>query len=251
MLYVPFTLGALVGSRSSFSPLQLLLLLFSVTFAFIARQSTLDWWLARSRGTAGVEARRMMLVYVILAGVFGAPVVFFYHRLWLVPVAILTALLLAFNSWQGVRRKDRTIIGEAIAILGLTLTASSAYYVCAGEWDSNAWLLWALCILYFTSSLFYVKLRVHSLNRRREDLSRQSRLRCRLYHLFLVAALVILAARNNANRFVLVAFAPALLRTFRQLERPAAHASLKQIGVLEIAYSVFFLVFVTIGLRGL
>ncbi|PYT04681.1 MAG: hypothetical protein DMF60_14555 [Acidobacteria bacterium] len=100
-----------------------------------------------------------MLVYVSLGGIFGAPVVFFYHRLWLVPIAMLSALLLAFNSWQAVRHEDRTLIGETIAILGLTLTAPTAYYVCRGEWDSSAWLLWVLCILYFASSVFYVKLR--------------------------------------------------------------------------------------------
>ena len=175
MLYVPFTVGALVGSRSSFSPLQVCLLLMSVTFAFIARQSFLEWRIARSRGNPGAPARLMMLVYVSLAVAIGAPVVFFYHRVWLVPVAILTAVLLAFNASQAVRHKDRSVIGETIAILGLTMTAPTAYYVCWGEWDSSsAWLLWSLCILYFASSVFYVKLRVHALNRRREGLRKQS-----------------------------------------------------------------------------
>jgi YwiC-like protein len=251
MLYVPFTVGTLVGSTSSFSPLQICLLLMSVTFAFIARQSFLEWWISRSRGTRGAPARLMMLVYVSLALLIGAPVVFFYHRVWLVPVAILTALLLTFNGSQAVRHKDRTVIGETIAILGLTMTAPTAYYVCRGEWDSSAWLLWSLCILYFASSVFYVKLRVHSLNRRREGLRKQSSGHCALYHLFLIAALVVLAVTGSTNLFVLVAFTPVLARAFSELVNPARRTSLKQIGVLEIVYSVFFLAFVTIGFRGL
>src|SRR5262249_20096741 len=127
MLYVPFAVGALVGSSSSFSPFGLLLLLLSVTFAFIARQSFLEWWRARRRGTSGAASRRMMFIYFGLGGVFGVAVVLFYHRVWLVPVAMFTAMLLAFNAWQAMRHEDRTVMGETIAILGLTLTAPTAY----------------------------------------------------------------------------------------------------------------------------
>jgi hypothetical protein len=249
MLYVPFTVGALVGSGPSFSPVELLLLLLSVTFAFIARQPFLEWQRARIRGKQTVGAWRMMLVYIGLFGLFGGAVVLLYHRLWLVPVAILAVLLFALNGWQAARREDRTVIGETMAILGLTLSAPTAYYVCRGEWDSSAWLLWGLSILFFTSSVFYVKLRVHSLNRRREGLQKLSWRRCALYHLFLIAALVLLAVTGNTNFFVLVAFAPVLTRTLWQLVRPAGQTSLKRIGVLEIVYSVFFLVLVTIGFR--
>ncbi|PYT04680.1 MAG: hypothetical protein DMF60_14550 [Acidobacteria bacterium] len=73
----------------------------------------------------------------------------------------------------------------------------------------------------------------------------------RVYHLFLIAALVLLAVTGSTNLFVVVAFAPVLGRTLRQLAKPAAQTSLKQVGVLEIVYSVFFLVFVTVGFRGL
>ena len=173
MLYVPFTVGALVGSNSWVSPVALLLLLLSATFAFVARESLLEWRRASSRGDLRIAAQRMMLVYFGLSGLFGGAVVLFYHRVWLVPVAILAAVLLAFNSWQALRHEDRTVVVETVAILGLTLTAPTAYYVCRGEWDSSAWLLWALCTLYFASSVFYVKLRVHSLNRRREELRKR------------------------------------------------------------------------------
>ncbi|HJZ66682.1 MAG TPA: hypothetical protein VKF81_00950, partial [Blastocatellia bacterium] len=170
---------------------------------------------------------------------------------WLVPVAMFTAMLLAFNAWQAMRHEDRTVMGETIAILGLTLTAPTAYYVCRGEWGSSALLLWALCILYFTSSVFYVKLRVHSLNHRREELRKRSWRRCALYHLFLITALVLLAITRSTNVFVLMAFGPVLARAFWLLAKPAKQASLKQVGVLEIIYSAVFLLFVTIGVRGL
>ena len=173
-----------------------------------------------------------------------------YRHEWLVGFAALTVLLLLFNSWQVVRRRDRTIITEAIAIMGLTLTAPTSYYVCRGELDSDALMLWALCTLYFASSVFYVKLRVHSLNRRRIDLKRQSWRDCAVYHVFLLLVLIVLNFNGNTNLYILAAFLPVLVRTARQLRRPSSQISLRRIGVLEIAYSFVFLILVTIGYRG-
>lgn len=249
MLYVPFAIGALAGSCSWASATPLLLLFLSVTFIFVARESMLEWWRARGRGKPNRPALRTMLIYVGFGGLFGAPLLFIYQRLWLAPLAVSIALLLAFNTWQAVRHEDRTVIGETVAILGLTLTAPAAYYVSGGAWNTRAWLLWVLCAMYFASSVFYVKLRVHSLNRRREELRRRSWRRCATYHLFLTAALVVLASTGSLDLFVLIAFTPVLARTFWQLARPSGEISLKRVGLLEIAYSLVFLVFLAISFR--
>src|ERR1051325_5499290 len=70
MLYVPFAVVTLVASRLSF---RLLLLLMSVTFVFIARESVLTWFRARSRGRNDSESRRLMITYLLLAGILGTP----------------------------------------------------------------------------------------------------------------------------------------------------------------------------------
>jgi YwiC-like protein len=251
MLYVPFVLGTIAGLRTShFSP-TIIFLLLSVTFIFIARQSLFDWLVARSRATWDAAAFRTMFIYVGLSSMFGSLVVFVYHRELLLGIAALTVLLLAFNSWQVVRRKDRAVLSEALAITGLTLAAPASYYVCQGEWNYDAWMLWAFCSLYFASSVFYVKLRVHSLNRRRDDLRQRSWRECALYHMLLLFVLIALNATGTTNPYILTAFLPVLIRTVWHLRRPSSQISLKRIGLLEIAYSLVFLVLVTIGYRGL
>lgn len=249
MLYVPFAIGALVGASSSSSPAPLFLLFLSTTFIFVSRESLLEWCRARVRGKPAPPSLRMLVIYLGAGGLSGAPLLLIYHRFWLALFAILTAFLLAFNTWQAVRREDRTVIGETIAILGLTLAAPSAYYVASGSWNSTALGLWVICVLYFTSSVFYVKLRVHSLSRRREELRRQSWWRCAAYHLFLTTALLLLAATGSLDLFVLFAFIPVLSRTVWQLAKPGGKTNLKRVGVLEIVYSVVFLVFVTLSFR--
>lgn len=246
MLYVPLVVGILVAGRFS---LSVLLVVLSTTFVFIARESLLVWWRARSRGQSQPEARRMMLIYLGLAALFGSPLVAVNKLFWLVPLGVATLALLAFNAQQAVRREDRTMSGEVMAILGLTLTAPTAYYVARGTFDQTALWLWVMCALYFASSVFYVKLRVYSISKRKEAERHQSWWSCTLYHTFLLASLLVLSIEGSFNLSILVAFFPVLARSFWQLVKPAERINLRRIGMLEIVYSLVFLIFITLTFR--
>src|SRR5215216_789588 len=246
MLYVPLVVGVLVAGAFS---LRVLALTLSASFLFIARESYLAWWRARSRGQAQPEARRRMLIYLGLAALFGAPLVLISKLFLLAPFGLATLGLLIFNARQAVRREDRTIGGEIMAIAGLTLAAPAAYYTARGRFDSTALWLWALCALYFASSVFYVKLRVYSVARRRELERRVSWRSCALYHAFLLAGLVALFFQGSFNLSILIAFFPVLARSFWQMANPAEKLNLRRVGVLELVYSLVFLIFITLTFR--
>ena len=246
MLYVPLVAGGLVAGSFSW---RVVLIALAMTFVFIARESVLAWWRAHRRGGNKQESLQVMLIYLALAGASTAPLILISHLFWLAPLGLTAIALLAVNAEQAARREDRTVTGEMMAILGLTLTAPTAYYVARGQWTDAALWLWALCALYFASSVFYVKLRVYWLNRRKEQARLPARLRCALYHAFLLAALLVLAVTGSLNLFALVAFAPVLARSFWQLLKPATGLNLRRIGVLEIIYSMVFLIFITLSLR--
>ena len=246
MLYVPFAVGALVGWRS---PLRLMLIGLSVTFVFIARESLLIWWRARSRGQRNSQALRFVLSYVVLALVFAAPLLLVYDLYWFAGMGVAAAALLAINARQAVRRIDRTIGGEMMAIAGLTLTAPAAYYAARGAFDITAVWLWVLCSSYFASSVFYVKLRVSTINPRLDKGRRETWYRCAFYHALLLGSLVILALTGSLNVFAAVAFAPVLIRSFWYLARPVRHINLRTVGWLEMVYSLVFLIFTTLNFR--
>jgi len=239
MLYVSFALGAIVSASPSF---RLLLLLFSVTFFFIGREPFLMWYRARNRGRQDYEARRLAIGYFALAGLASMPLVFFYHLYWLAAVGLATILLLAVNAYQALRHVDRTIGGEIIGIAGLTLTAPAAYYVSRGAFEATALWLWLLCVLYFASSVFYVKLRINTINPRREAARKQASWRCVAYHTFLLAALLALMLSGSLNLFALAAFSPVILRSFWQLASPVQQVNLRRLGWLEVIYSIVFLI---------
>ncbi|HSB11024.1 MAG TPA: YwiC-like family protein [Blastocatellia bacterium] len=246
MLYVPLATGVLVAGNLS---LRVFLLTLSVTFVFIARESLLVWWRARVRGKRESEAFRFLAIYAMLAGLAASPLFIVWRLYWLIPAGVAVVVLLGINALQATRREDRTIAGETLAIAGLTLTAPAAHYVATGALEVTALWLWALCAAYFASSVFYVKLRVNTINPKKEEARRQSWRRCAFYHASLLAALLLLAMGGSLSMFALAAFAPVLIRSFWYLTRPVRYINLRLVGWLEIVYSVVFLVFTTLTFR--
>jgi hypothetical protein len=247
MLYVPFVMGVLVAGR--FGPGALLLLL-ATTAVFVSRESLVVWLRARSRGRDANGAGRAAAIYLALACACGLPLILLYKLYWLAPLAFAGAVLLAVNGRHGMELEDRSIRGELLAICAMSLTGPAAYYAAGGKLGATALWLWGLSAVYFASSVFYIKLRVLRLNPRREEQQRRVWHYSALYHGCLLAALVTLAVTGRLGLFAAVAFAPAVARAFWSLARPTNHVNLKRAGLLELAYSVIFLVFVTLGLRG-
>jgi hypothetical protein len=246
MLFVPLVIGSLVAMQWS---LALVLVALSATAVFIARDSVINWWRSRSRGKEDPGAVRAMLIYLAIGVAAGIPLLLFYRLYLFVAFGAASALLLSINALQAARREDRSMGSEILAICGLTLSAPAAYYAATTKLDAVAATLWLVCALYFTSSVFYVKFRVSVLNRRKPELRKRYWRHCVVYHVFLLFALAAFALTRSINVFALVAFIPVLGRSFWHLAKPGAKLNLRRVGVLEIIYSIVFLVFTTIGLR--
>jgi len=246
MLYVPLLAGILVAGAF---PLPALMLVLSATALFIGREPLLGWLRARRRQKESGGLRDLALGYIACAFVFGAPQILVYRLFWLLPLGLLTILLLWITSAMAARGRDRGVAGEILAISGLALGAPAAYYAASGRLGTGALWLWVLSVLYFTSSVFYVKMRVLSSNRRRVEAYRCARRNCASYHAFLFLGLIALAGLGNLNLLILMAFAPALARALFYFVRPMGPLSLKRIGVQEIVYSAIFLILVALTLR--
>lgn len=246
MLYVPLVIGTLAahGERR-----PVLWLSAAVTFLFIARESLLAWWRARRRRQEATRARTVMLIYFALALLFGAPLILEHQRWGVIPLALGAFGLLLVNAEQAARLEDRTVRGEILAILGLTMTAPAAHYVIRGRWEAEAFVLWGVSALYFASSVFYVKLRMTAAHGRSPELRARARRQCALYHSFLIAALVGLALTHRMGVFLTLAFAPALGRALWHVVRPAEQVNLRRVGIAEIINAVVFLIFAALAFR--
>jgi hypothetical protein len=246
MLYVPLVTGVMVARSLSW---RVMLFVLSATFLFIARESSVVWWRAHRRGESRLDALQRLILYLGFAGLSIAPLVLIDRLYLLVPLGLAALLLLAVNAEQAVKREDRTLLGETLAIAGLTMSAPAAHYVAVGEWQPAAFWLWLLSALYFVSSIFYVRLRVNLINPRRQAERKIAWRRCASYHAFLLLSLFLVAASDRLSFFALAAFAPAIARASWSLVKPGGQLNLRRLGMLEIIYSVVFLIFITLMFR--
>jgi hypothetical protein len=246
MLYVPFILGVCVAGELN---TPALLLLAATTALFISRESLLTWYRSKLRGRTNLRAARLLVIYLAITFLCGIPLLLVYRLYWLLPLGVIGALLLAANARQAGVHQDRSLGGESLAIVGLTMTAPAGLYVASGRIGVTAVILWLLSVAYFASSVFYIKLCVTEVHARKEEQRRRARWQCVGYHAFLLLSLLTWAITSSIPLFLLIAFGPILVRTTWRLLRPAKKLSLKRIGLAEIAYSVAFLVFVVLAFR--
>lgn len=241
MLYVPFALGtATAGWRGGVHFAHVGLLLVGISAAFIGRESIVAWWRARRLGHPSAAAGRDALLLSLLAIATAVPLLQETRAFAILFLA--GTFSYAIHLLQVRRRQVRTFSGELLGIAALALAAPAAYVAGRGTWEATGAWLWGLCILYFTSSVFYVKLRVAYLQKHRVREQRQLRLATALYHAGLLATWVALVIAERLPWLVLLAFVPVVVRAVWSVWHGARKLDLRRTGILEIAYALHFLI---------
>jgi hypothetical protein len=252
MLYAPLVIALAVTRPFALGPS--LLLILAVTAAFLAREPA-DL-LIRGRGKEG--SLFWLFAYLGVMAASALPLLLVYHRTGLVVVGGIAGVLFALHAlmlwWPSRRRMDRSESGEVLAVTGLTLTAPAAYATATGQFDGFAVCLWAVSILYFASSIFFVKMLLGGAKYKGE-ITPAVRLRIGrwniAYHVALFAVQVWLAplAGPVGGWLVALAYLPIVLRAlFWNARLSRRLPNLKRIGFMEMGYALWFAAFVIAGL---
>jgi hypothetical protein len=240
MLYVPFALGVLAADKLSWAVLWTLL---AMTALFLARETLRRLRRAwQRRQPTGVQWRGLTLELAIVGT--SAGLLLLRENLWgFLPLGGAALLLLFFHLERTEQREERSIPAQLLAIVGFAMAAPAAHYAALGVWHAQALWLWLLAWLYFASSVFHVKTRVLAgQSARRQAFLRVRRLNA-AYHGGMLGLTAWLVFRGSLAPWILMGFLPLWGRTAWALLRPTARLDLKRIGVLEIFYSLNFLVF--------
>jgi hypothetical protein len=253
ILYAPLVVA--LAAVWPFAPWPAFLLLLAVTGAFLVRN--VAGLLIRRRGERRLE--RWLALYLALLTAGALPLFLIYRRFALLPVGMLAALLFALHAWLSVwparRRLDRSQWGEILAVGALALTAPAAYVAARGALDGTAWCLWAACTLYFSSSIFFVKMLLAAVKvrgafspRERWNVGRENL----VYHLLLAGIVMLLAARIGgwSGLLAFLAYLPVIVRALVGWAALSnALPPLKRVGLAETFYSLWFSAFFLAALR--
>jgi hypothetical protein len=222
ILLIPFATA--VGIAGTWN-LQVALLLISMVCFYVARTSFLK------------HDTKWILSLLAVSVACLAPLLGIWHLWWLAVFGVAAAPL-------AIRKTQRGVVSQLVAVAGLTLTAPAAWYAATGSLDRQAWLLWGLNFLYFAGGVFYVKMHVAAALRRKRFGTAAEKIECGAANLTFYSGLTIcvvgLAMAHLIPWLATLAFAPVIVRAVAGVGRLSPTLLIKRLGWTEVAHSIVF-----------
>ncbi len=237
-----FIAGSGSGARFGW---ESMLLLSAVIAAFLGR-GALGRYFCLSPEEQG---RKDLIPWIIFySGIFllsGAWLVLGYKSRLLILLGIAGVGLSAFSLALEKDKKDMTLSGQMINILGLSLAAPAAEYCASGAYSLKTLGVWLVCVFFFLGSLFHVRFLV----RRRLEACGEfvARLKAGLpslaFHLSALLAAGVLSKFRLMPLFAPLALVPGTLKALWPIIRRNQNPmTVKLIGRLELIHTLIFLV---------
>lgn len=246
LLLVPMITGAGLAFRESSNFVPFILLLTSALALFWLR-TPFESLLGTSamRAQTKDERRSVIFAVVILASIaaLGLGSLLWAGRntsLWWIGAAAGAAFA-GQALLKKLGRRTRTL-AQIVGTIGLTSAAPAAYYVVTGKFNTTAWILWIVNLVFAGNQIHYVQLRLHT--------ARVEGFRARLSRgwafaagqFLLTAALTVACVGGLLPQFASLAFAPLLFRGwFYFLQKPAPLV-VRKLGWSELAQAIAFCV---------
>ncbi|GAX91390.1 YwiC-like family protein [Effusibacillus lacus] len=226
MLFAPLLVGMFAGGLAA----SHVLLVLSMLGVYLASYPLIQWFKNPKRNA---HLRGWILGYGAASAVLGLPLVYLYPKLvWL---ALPAAVVLMINIGFAVRKQERHILNDLVAISGLSLGGVAAYYVSTNGFDLTSGVIWLSCFLVFTGSVLHVKSLI------REKGNRTIKAAANIYHVLLVAlpiAAEFAFPELLPYKWMSLAFAFSAIKVWvTPFNKPMRSLT---IGMIEIANTVWF-----------
>lgn len=245
MVFIPFLTG--VNAAGQFN-VPALLSLLSVFFLFILRHPLLliwRWWfVGKGAASAPIGAFAWLAAYAFFASAFIALLIFHYGLYFLIAFGAAFFVFLGLNLADSLGKSLRSYRAEFTGIAALTMTAPLSLYVSSGEVNSEGLYLWLLNYLFFSSTVFYVKMKVAAMAGKQgfDGLSGKIKLGwgCIAYHVMIIIFVWLLGRFGAVPYLAPFAFTPAIILAIHGVLKLNSATSIKSVGFLQVAHSLAF-----------
>lgn len=244
MFAVPLLIG--VGVAGKFNGAVLLFAL--VAFGFFLLRYPLMLAIKSRAPQARAEALRWSALYGSMTLSGGVALLALSQQGLLIPIGFLGLVSLGIYLALAARRAEMSLLGEWSGIAGLALSAPGVYLLATQTLQVIALELYALNLLYFGGTVFYIKFKVREQPR---AVSPTAGLAARLwagrttiaYHTAVLIAIAILAIGGWLPAIILIAFALPFCKALNGVLTRPARLNIPRLGWMEVAVtSVFTLV---------
>jgi hypothetical protein len=251
ILFVPLITGGCVGLL--YGQRVGLLALFIVTAAaHFWLRTPFEVWVESTPLRARTDEERQavllsMLVYATIGDVALVLLLILGHTYGLLALGAVAVVMFFAQPLFREKGRHMRLAAELIGCVGLTSAASGAYYVTTGHFDSTAFTLWAISLLFVVNQVHFVHLRIHT--------ARAADRTVRFAHgqQFLFGELVTVLLLALGWRAGLLpglttfAFAPILLRGVIWFLRKPSPLDVHRLGVSELLHAALFGLLVTLS----
>ncbi|UCE18680.1 MAG: YwiC-like family protein [Gemmatimonadota bacterium] len=248
ILLIPYCLGAIIAG--GFSPPSILGLV-GCLLLFICRRPLII--LLKSRKSREDTGPLLWMNFVVpaLSGLSIFIWLLFQYNLWyLFLFGFISVLVFFAHTLLTLQRQERTIIGEFLGILVLTVSAPLAYYLYQHVLTASAVVLWFLNALYFGASVFYVKMRlILSAHNDRPSRRFTHERNILIYLSILLFVLVILSLGKLAPISVVLAFVPMMAHTLWSLMFMPQRLNITRQGFVQVGLSLVFAVLIIMSYK--
>jgi hypothetical protein len=141
-------------------------------------------------------------------------------------------------------RGPKTIAGDLVAVVGMTLGAPAGYYLSTSSLDLDALSLWLLNILFFGSTVVYVHMKIRARSTSRSELSWAEKFSLGklnlAYHVVVVAAVLLLVLMYFTPELALIAFVPMIVHALIGTMKLSGNTSFRRLGFILLVHSAIF-----------
>jgi hypothetical protein len=243
VLFVPMTVGASIAGTFTTDVLLLALSAFGLFMSYVPVHIILRHFFVTPQSEEKLrQAWFWSTVYISIGVAFMIPLLM--KGLWsLVGIGAL-GLISFFGNFFLTRRYPKTILSDLLAVFGLSLSGPCAYYVVAGILDKNAFVLWLLNFLFFGCSVFYVHMKIRAVSLNKPEFAVDDKLAFGrlniLYHVAVIALVVVLALYEHTKLFTALAFIPMAAHAVYGTYKLSSRVKFKNLGLLLLGQSVLF-----------
>jgi hypothetical protein len=226
----------------------------AVLGVFMARYPLELLLIPNSHLRAGRPERRLLVrsacVLGLLALFLGLALTLIWKLYLLWWLALVGLALFGLRVWWGRRGANRSLAAELVGAVGLTLSALAGWIAAAGTLDRGTLWVWLLNALFFGSGVLYVRSRIQARRARSQAEDRRAVFVVVAFHILVLVFVVTLVLAQWLSALIAVPFALAALRATHGL-RSAAETpfALRRLGWSEVALSLIFAAFLTLGFR--
>lgn len=244
MFLVPAFMALFLNPAMVYSSL---LLIFSFILIFLAHQPAGKF--LRFLKITGKPDSLSFLWVLLLAGsgfLISGFLLVHYQRWDALILGGIVGLLLLMHLWMTLNKEALSITAELIGVLGLTASAPFVYIFNNVSLDAEGWVLWMLNFLYFSGSIFYIKLKLRWQPSHPEP-SLPGKIKAGklliIFSIILILYLFVTIKIRGYSLLFMVAFLPFFLKAAYGLINwnTKGRQKPKSVGLLELKHSMIFL----------